>query len=78
MVIDQVFFSTISDARTVHSIYKDAKKVIEALVQKGYDKPVLMQFDAIDPETGYVVSTVTNARVQVKKDAKGVITESEF
>ena len=30
----------------------------------------------IDPETGYVVSTVTNARVLVKKDAKGVITES--
>ena len=40
-------------------------------MNEGYDKPVLMQFDAIDPITGHVVSTVTNARVIKCKASDG-------
>lgn len=71
MVIDQVFSSAISQARTVQSIFEDATILIEALMNEGYDKPVLMQFDAIDPITGHVVSTVTNARVIKCKASDG-------
>jgi len=67
VVIDQVFLSAITEERTVQAIFQDVKLVLEVLRKKGYDKPALMQFDAIDPQTGHVVSIVTNARVKETK-----------
>lgn len=47
-------------------------------MDEGYTSPVLMQFDAIEDETGYVVSTVTNARVRHTLDQQGKVPHTNF
>jgi hypothetical protein len=40
------------------------EEVIEQLKQLNHDKPLLMQFDLLDPDTNEVLTTITNVAVR--------------
>jgi hypothetical protein len=47
-------------ALSLSDIYNSVLLLIDELKRQGFDKPIIMQFDLLDPVTNEVVSAITN------------------